>query len=340
MVLWDKDFDNKSWYTPLSLIQKTFRYRSFPKHRRVLQRNIWTLRDKKSRALRIDITFLCVKFFDTRFFSEKRKGSPTKFFCYCETKTWTISRDTPLCLLSKKLFDTRIFLKHRRVPPRKLWTLRGKMLIAQNDDIPFLCVRFFETLFFLKHRRVHLRKVSVRWDKTVCTENRDTRHSLIPNFFDTRIFLKHRRVFLRIFSVVRERKRSTKIVIIVPPPTYPQNFSTSIFFWNTESFPYDGFWYCETSTLRRTVVMSPISFILKIFSMLAVFRNIEGTIYKVFQHCEKKRFPTEFSDIPFLCKKCFDTRFFLKHRRFPLLSFSILWDINFSTDSCDVPCFF
>ena len=171
------------------------------------------------------------------------------------------------------------------------------------------------------------------------------------------MFLKHRRVFLRIFSVVRERKRSTKIVIIVPPPTYPQNFSTSIFFWNTESFPYDGFWYCETSTFRRTVVMSPISFILKIFSMLAVFRNIEGTIYKVFQHCEKKDFQrslvispsyaknvsipeilwnkrgfpyeifqycetktlTKSRDTPpsSLIQKIFDTRIFLKHRRVP-----------------------
>ena len=50
-----------------------------------------------------------------------------------------------------------------------------------------------------------------------------------------------------------------------------------------------------------------------------------------------KRFPTDFSDIPFLCKRCFDTRIFLKHRKGSLQIFSALWDKNFSVEISDMP---
>ena len=53
----------------------------------------------------------------------------------------------------------------------------------KNRDIPLLGIKVFDTQNFLKHRRVPLRNDSVLGDKTVLTENRDARPSLIPNVF-------------------------------------------------------------------------------------------------------------------------------------------------------------
>ena len=49
-----------------------------------------------------------------------------------------------------------------------------------------------------------------------------------------------------------------------------------------------------------------------------------------------KTFPTEISDLQFLCKRCFDTRIYLKHGMGPLRIFSALWDKNFSIEIIDM----
>ena len=148
---------------PLLLSITFFDTRSFLKHRRVPLRNVWTLWDKKSFAQKIDIPFLSVRFFDTRFLFETQKGSlsdifgtvrqklwqkivlqiplllsitfsipeffwnteglPYVFFRYCETKILKKNRDTPPLLLSIKISDIRSFLKHRRVTLRNFSVL-------------------------------------------------------------------------------------------------------------------------------------------------------------------------------------------------------------------------
>ena len=148
--------------------------------------------------------------------SWNKGGFPYEIFRYCETKTLTKIRDKLALLLSQTICETRKFLKHRLLQIRNFWTLWDKKLVAENSDIPFLCVIFFRYLtfseteegsptkffatvrqkiwqklvkqplffyplkiskpeIFLKHRKVLLRNVSVRWDKTVSTENRDKR---------------------------------------------------------------------------------------------------------------------------------------------------------------------
>ena len=122
-------------HTPLLLSIETFDTRSFLKQKRVPLRKVWTLWDKKLIAEKSDIPFLCVNFFPYLTFSETEKGSPTEFFCTVRQKIW------------QKLVKQPLF---------------------------FYPLKFSKPEIFLKHRMVLLRNVSVRWDKTVSTENRDT----------------------------------------------------------------------------------------------------------------------------------------------------------------------
>ena len=80
LLLWDKDFDNKSWYAPLSLIRKTFRYTDFSeaqtcsptKHLDSARQNINSTKRRCPLLMR--------KIFRNSIFSETQKGSPTKCF--------------------------------------------------------------------------------------------------------------------------------------------------------------------------------------------------------------------------------------------------------------------
>ena len=77
-VLWDKNFDMKSWYSlppsPPLLSIKVFDTRNFVKHRRSPLRSFSVLWDNSFSIENRDIPLLSIKFFDTRIFS------PTKFF--------------------------------------------------------------------------------------------------------------------------------------------------------------------------------------------------------------------------------------------------------------------
>ena len=74
------------------------------------------------------------KFFRYQKFSETKKGSPTKYFRYCETTIFFI----------------------------------------ENRAIPLLGIKFFDTQNFLRHRRFPRRNFSELWDENFSTENRDT----------------------------------------------------------------------------------------------------------------------------------------------------------------------
>ena len=74
------------------------------------------------------------KFFRYQKFSKTKKGSPTKYFRYCETTIFFI----------------------------------------ENRAIPLLGIKFFDTQNFLRHRRFPRRNFSELWDENFSTENRDT----------------------------------------------------------------------------------------------------------------------------------------------------------------------
>ena len=190
-------------HTPLLLSIETFDTRIFLKHRPVPLRRFLVLWDKVLSTENSEIPLLYVSFsipdffwnteglpyetfrycetqtltknrdtlpssliytiFETRFFSETHKGSPTILFGTVRQKLWQkIVIHTPL-LLSIETFDTRIFLKHRPVPLRNFSTLRGKKLMAQKK-ISLFCVKFFETRFFSEIQKGSPRKFSILWD--------------------------------------------------------------------------------------------------------------------------------------------------------------------------------
>ena len=83
--------------------------------------------------------------------------------------------------------------------PTKFLGFVKQQIFIENRDVPFVGIKLFDTRSFLKHRRVPLRNDSVLPDKTILTENRDTRPLSSLSFFDIRNFLKNRRVPLRNF---------------------------------------------------------------------------------------------------------------------------------------------
>ena len=110
---------------------------------------------------------------------------------------------------------------------------------------------------------------------------------------------------------------------LVISPFFTKDVSIPEFIWNTEGFPYDVFRYCKISTFRRKVVMSPV-FLSSKFVDARKFLKHRTDHLQSFSALFEKRFPTESSDLPFLCKRCFDTRNYVKHERGPLRNISVL----------------
>ena len=128
-VLWDTDLDKKSWYTPLfSYPEKNFDTRSSLKHRRVHLQKFWTMWDKILIAEKNDIPLLFVNFFETRFFSEPQKGSPSKNLGTVRQQLWQkIVIPLPF-LLSITFFVTRFFLKQKGSPTKTFGNVRQKII--------------------------------------------------------------------------------------------------------------------------------------------------------------------------------------------------------------------
>ena len=227
LVLWDKNLSTENIKVSL-LSVSFFGTRFFLKHRGVSQRKFLVLWDKKLSTENSEIPLLSVKFFENWVFLKQRrvairnfsglwdtdfdkkswypplfsypwkfsipevfwntKGSPYYIFQNCVTKTLTKNCETSPSSLIHKNFDTRSFLKQKRVHLRNFWTLWDKKLIAENSDIPFLCVNFFHTRLFLKHRRILLRIFLVLWDKKLTKTCETTPLLLSIKIFDTRNF--------------------------------------------------------------------------------------------------------------------------------------------------------
>ena len=156
------------------------------------------------------------------------------------------------------------------------------------------------------------------------------------------------------------------------PPSYAWKFSIKEFFWNTKVFSNEIFWYSQTKTFRRKIVIPLLS--IKYFSLPEIFWNTEwfpGEVFSVlwenfrqnredspllclklsdtrilskqkgsstnFIGTVRQKFFNGVSDIAFLSIKFCDTRNFLKHRSVPQRIFSVLCDTKFSAEKRDTP---
>ena len=192
-----------------------------------------------------------------------------------------------------------------------------KKISTENSVIPLLSVSFFDTRFFLKHRRVALRFFLVLSD-TDFDKNRDTHPpSLIHKLFRyTKFSESQKGCPTKFFGTVRDRLWQ-KVVIRT-------HFLLPIKMFGTRSllkgFPYDTFWYCETKTLTRNRDTSPSSLIHKSFQYTKFSETQTCSPTTRLDTVGQKLNGTK-NDIPFLCVKFFETRFFLNHRRFPFENF-------------------
>ena len=105
---------------------------------------------------------------------------PLRFFSVLRDKKFSIeNRD--FTLLGIKFFDTRNFLKGSST--KCFDTVRPNKFDRKSWYPPPLIPNIFRYQNFLKHRRVPLRNVLILWDKTILTENRDTRRLSYPQHF-------------------------------------------------------------------------------------------------------------------------------------------------------------
>ena len=133
--------DGKTWY-PLLCI-KFFDTPNFLKHWRDAHEMFWHCETKNFRLkiviLPPPLPPLIHKFFRYQKFSRTKKGSPTKYFRYCETTTFFIE-NRAIPLLGIKFFDTQNFLRHRRFPRRNFSNCETK-IFQRKIVIPF-CIKY------------------------------------------------------------------------------------------------------------------------------------------------------------------------------------------------------
>ena len=98
---------------------------------------------------------------------------------------------------------------------------------------------------------------------------------------------------------------------------------------------YDAFWWCETNKFDKIVIpLLPRNFFLP-----EQFWNTERFAHDVFWRCEAKVFRRKKVTPHFLSIFFFHTRTFLKHKRVPPRSFSVLLDWKFSPENRQTPPF-
>ena len=201
----------RNWWYPLPM-QKMFRYQKFSETRKG-SATIFFGAVRQNFSIEIsDMPFLCIRFFDARFFL-KHTRVPLRNFLVMRDKFFKrkICNTLPL-LLSKKIEITDIF-----------WN---------REVIPYDFFRYCETNKLTKYRDTHpssLIHKSVRYPKFSETHKGSPTNFfgtvrqklwqkivilppllLSTKLFDTRSFLKQRGVHLWIFSTLRHKKLSTK----------------------------------------------------------------------------------------------------------------------------------
>ena len=105
--------------------------------------------------------------------------------------------------------------------------------------------------------------------------------------------------------------------------------------WRVPLRNFSALWDRHFLTENRDTPSSPPPLIHKFFRYQNFPETKKGSSTKYFRYCETTIFFIENRDIPLLGIKFFDTRNFLRHRRFPQRNFSELWDEKFSTENRD-----
>ena len=163
LALWDQKFSTENRDTPSSLpppplIHIFFDTRFFLIHRserfpyEIFQHCETDIFWRKIVILPPPLPPLFHKFFRYQKFSKTKKGSPTKYFRYCETTIFFIE-NRAIPLLGIKFFDTQNFLRHRRFPRRNFSELWDENFSTENRDtllhkvhksvVELMFVRFF-----------------------------------------------------------------------------------------------------------------------------------------------------------------------------------------------------
>ena len=236
-----------------------------------------------------------------------------------------------------KIFPYPKFCETLKECPRNFSALWDQKFSTEKRDTPFSSIKLFETRSFFKNSRIPLRNFSALWDIKILTENCDM-PPLIHKFFWYQKFSgKQKGSFTKHFvSVLWDKKFWDKRC----PRTYAWKFSIKEFFWNTEVFSNEIFWYSETKNFDGKSWYPPPLLFIKFFSLPEIFWNTEwfpGEAFPVLWDKKNSRQNREAS--PLLCLKIFDTRILSKHRSVLLRILSALWDKNFSTEFSDIPSY-
>ena len=195
---------------------------------------------------------LCMRSFETRC-SLKPGRDPLRSFLVLWDKKFRQKGWYPPLML-KIFWYPKLSETPKGSPTKCFGSMRRKSFRRKSWYTP-LMHKIFGYPKLLKHERVPLRKISVLWEKTISTENRDTRPLLLSlAFLHTGNFLKHRRVLYEMFRYWH-KKILTENRYTSPLPSCPESFPIPEMFWSTEGFPYEIFRHCETKNFQRKIVL-------------------------------------------------------------------------------------
>ena len=138
-------------------------------------------------------------------------------------------------------------------------------------------------------------------------------------FFYSRFFLKKRSP-RNFFGTVRQKNFREKVVISL---SYPETFSIKESFWKEKGSPTKFF-----GTVRKAIFdKNVIHHLMQFFN--PEFFSLKRATLGIFSVLWDKKISRENRDSPFLSKKIFDKRNFLKKEGFPYKTFWYSEKINF-----------
>ena len=241
----------KSWSFPPLLCLKKFDTRILSKRRKVLLRILSAQWDKEFSTEFSDIPFLCIKISIPEFLWYT-EVFPNVTFWYCGTKNLNEKSWYPLLCI--KFFDTPNFLKHWSDAHEFFWHCEIKNSRWKNVITP------------IKHKIFGYPKISetlkwcpsnffALWDRNLSPENRDITPFLSIEDFSFQKFSKTKNGSPAKFSRSCEKINFDKIVKL--PTSFAWKSSIPESFRNTEGFFYELYRHSETKNFQRSSVISP-----------------------------------------------------------------------------------
>ena len=201
-----------------------------------------------------------------------------------------------------------------------------------------LSISFFDTRIFVDHRRPPLRNFRYCEPTKVWQRNVIIAPSLPPSllsiiFFDTRIFVDHRRVPLRNLSVLWDSQLSMENCDIT---FSSKNFSIPELNYILMGSPTKFFATVRQQIFWRKSWYSPHRHIFYRYPKLSETQMDSSLKWFCTVRQNNLRENRDTRAPQPLILKFFYTRIFLKHRSFPLRSFSVLWDDKLPLENRDI----